>query len=220
MTEVVGHNTPASADLLSIVERIERVDAQKKQLSQDRTAIMSEAKSRGFVPGGITYLVKVRKMKPHDREEAESIRDIYLHALGMDKEPPLFRQIEALAKDTAGGEKLLESFKLLCPQKGHVILNYGGKQVRIFRDKDGNPRSEDYTPPEPAAPGRQSAIPAPQMAEIPVCTPDEAEQLGRQAFRDNLSIISNPFPHDDARRPRWDRGWREASGSDGMGNDS
>lgn len=222
MTEVVGKNTLAGAELQAYVDRLERIDEQKKQLSEDRKAIVQEAKSRGFSTAGISYLIKVRKMKPHDRQEAESIRDLYLHALGMDNDPPLFRQIEALAKDVAGGARLLEAFQLLAPPTGHIIISIQGKQVRIFRDKDGNARSEDYTPPESGvAPGRQrpAAAPAAPPPEVAGASPDMAEELGRVAFRNNISIISNPFPHDDSRRPRWDRGWRLESGSDGMGQD-
>lgn len=41
--------------------------------------------------------------------------------------------------------------------------------------------------------------------------------LGAQAFKDNVAIVKNPFPFGDGRRPRWDEGWRRASGTDGMG---
>lgn len=219
MTEVVGKNTLAGAELQSYVDRLERLDAQKKQLSEDRKAVVQEAKSRGFSAPGISYLIKVRKMKPHDRQEAESIRDLYMHAIGMDTEPPLYRQIAALARDVAGGEKLLEAFQLLAPPTGHLIITIMGKQVRIWRDKDGEPRSEDYTPIEPQqqSHSRTTLPPASSRKEVPQCSEDEAESLGVAAAKANEPVISNPFPFDDARRPRWDAGWRKGSGNDGMG---
>ena len=221
MTEVIGKNTPASAKVKGYIDEVERINAQIKELQDIRTSIYARAKSEGFATAGIKYVVKVRKMKPHQREEAENTRDIYMHAAGMANEPPLFRQIENLAKDVAGGEKLLESFKLLAPPTGHLIVTIMGKQVRIYRDKDGNPRSEDYSPPEPSAPPRRqsASAPVPPPPEVANLSGEQAEVLGRQAYRENLSIISNPFPHDDSRRPRWDRGWRLESGSDGMGED-
>lgn len=44
-----------------------------------------------------------------------------------------------------------------------------------------------------------------------------AEQMGRQAARDGKPIIDNPFPFSDARRARFDEGWRKESDSDGLG---
>jgi hypothetical protein len=144
---------------------------------------------------------------------------MYMFAAGMDAEPPLFRQIAALAKDVAGGEKLLEAFMLLAPPAGHLIITVQGKQVRIWRDKDGQPRSEDYTPAAPAQTNhsRTTLPPASAKAEVPACNEDEAEALGRAAAKDNQPVINNPFPFDDHRRPRWDLGWRKETGNDGMG---
>lgn len=218
MTEVIGKNTLAGAELQSYIDRIERIDAAKKQLTEDRKAVMQEAKSRGFVPAGINYVIKARKMKPHDRQEAEGIRDLYMHSAGLDAEPPLFRQIQALARDTAGGEKLLEAFLLLVPEHGDIILNFEGKRLRLWRDKDGKPKSEDYTPPELRQQQSHNVLPpASAKEDVPNCTEAEAEELGRSAAKDNQPIIKNPFPFDDARRPRWDLGWRKETGNDGMG---
>jgi hypothetical protein len=55
--------------------------------------------------------------------------------------------------------------------------------------------------------------------EPPAVDADGAEVLGRDAFGSNQPIITNPFPFGDPRRPRWDAGWRKASGTDGMGPD-
>lgn len=46
---------------------------------------------------------------------------------------------------------------------------------------------------------------------------ESAEEMGRKAARDGKSIIDNPFPFGDARRSRFDEGWRKESESDGMG---
>lgn len=214
----VGKNTLAGAELQSYVDRLERIDLQKKALSDDRKAVVAEAKARGFSGPGINYIIKVRRLKPHDRQEAEAIRDLYMHAMGMDNEPPLFRQIEALARDCAGGEKLLEAFQLLVPASGEIILNLDGKRIRVWRDKDGIPQSADYTEVAPAAQTHtRSTLPVAAKKEVPNCTESEAEALGHQAGKDNRAVIDNPFPFDDARRPRWDLGWRKATGNDGMG---
>jgi uncharacterized protein (UPF0335 family) len=217
MADVVGKNTPSAEVLRSIIERVENIDEQKKGLTADRAAVMAEAKSHGFDTKAINRQIKRRKAKPHDLQEADTLDDLYAHALGMDNEPPLFRQINAMSKDTAAGEKLLEAFKLLVPPSGEIIVTIAGKRTRLWRDKEGEPRSEDYTPLEPgASPQNRTAAPRPQR-EAPPCTADEAEALGEQAAKNNVPVIENPFPYGDERRPRWDTGWRRGSGNDGMG---
>jgi uncharacterized protein (UPF0335 family) len=219
MAEIIGKNTPSAEILRSIIERVENIDEQKKGLTADRAAVMAEAKSHGFDTKAIARQIKRRKAKPHDLQEADTLDDLYSHALGMDNEPPLFRQINAMSKDTAGGEKLLEAFKLLVPPSGEIIVTIGGKRQRLWRDKDGAARSEDYTLPERPQQSSHGQIPPVVVADVPNCTEDEAEQLGRQAFKDNLPITKNPFPAGDKRRSRWDRGWRLEGGNDGMGDD-
>lgn len=221
MADVVGKNTPSAALLRSFVERLERLDDQKKALGEDRKAAVAEAKCAGFDAAAIARLLKRRKAKPHDVAEADTLDDLYRHAAGMDAAPPLFRQLEALSKQSVAAEKLLEAFKLFVPPSGEVILTIGGKKVRIWRDKDAQPQSEDYVPPPPAgvpAP-RVSALPPAPKKEVPDCTPDEAEMLGAAAAKANEPVIANPFPYGDERRPRWDQGWRKGSGNDGMGPD-
>jgi uncharacterized protein (UPF0335 family) len=148
MSDAIGKNTPSAALLRSFIERLERLDEQKKALGDDRKAVMAEAKSSGYDAPAITRLLKRRKAKPHDVAEADTLDDLYRHSIGMDAEPPLFRQLAAISKQTVAGEKLLEAFKLLVPPNEEVIITVGGKKIRIWRDKDGEPQSEDYVPPE------------------------------------------------------------------------
>lgn len=217
MADVIGKNTPSSEQLRSIIERIENIDEQKKGLTADRAAVMAEAKSAGFDTKAIARQLRRRKAKPHDLQEADTLDDLYTHALGMDNEPPLFRQIAAMAKDTAGGEKLMDAFKLLVPPSGEIIVKIAGKSVRLWRDKDGEPRSEDYTPPEPASAPQNRSVPSRVKPDVPQCSADEAEAMGEQAAKNNEPVIANPFPFGDERRPRWDMGWRRGNGNDGLG---
>lgn len=219
MADVIGKNTPNSAKLMGYVSEIERVNAAIKDLQDSRTAMYANAKSEGFVPAAIRYVVRARKMKPHDRQEAETTRDIYMHAAGMDIEPPLHRQVEAMAEESVGGERLLEVYMLLVPPSSDMIVTIAGKRVRVWRDKDGKARSEDYMPPEPAqfSQNRTTTLPPAPKRDVPICNADQAEELGAQAGRDNKPVIENPFPYADERRARWDLGWRRGSGNDGMG---
>lgn len=214
---VIGKNTLASEELRGYIDRIEHLEKQKKQIGEDIKLVKQEATSRGYLAKGINYLIKIRKKKPHDLQEEDEIKHLYRHAVGLDSEPPLFRQIQAMSRDVAGGEKLLEAFKLLVPPEGEIIVKIGGKRYRLWRDKDGEPRSEDYTPLEPAG-HRENAAAAPRpKPEVPNCTAEEADAMGEAAAKANTPVIDNPFPFGDPRRPRWDEGWRRGSGNDGMG---
>jgi uncharacterized protein (UPF0335 family) len=219
MADTIGKNTPNSELLSSFISRIERIDEEKKALADDRKAIIAEARSAGFnVTQGLNYVLKVRKMKPHDRQEAEAVRDIYMHAMGMDNEPPLFRQLGAMAADQLTKDKLTASFKLLVPPNSEIILKCGGLPMRFWRDKDGEPQAEEYEPPAVVDNVRkQSTLPPASKKDVPDCTPEAAETLGEQAARANKPVIDNPFPFGDERRARFDEGWRRAAGNDGMG---
>lgn len=214
---MTGKNTPSAALLRSFVDRVERVNAEIKALSEDRTAIFGEAKSAGYNTPAMRRAIKRRTYKPHDLQEADAMDDLYRHSLGMDSEPPLFRNIAAMAKDIAGGDKLLEAFKLLVPPGSEVTIAIAGKKVRLWRDKDGEPMSEDYVEPGEAKKSHsRTTLPPAEKKDVPNCTEDEAEQLGVDASKANEPVIKNPFPHDDGRRPRWDLGWRKGMGNDGL----
>jgi uncharacterized protein (UPF0335 family) len=79
----VGHNSVSSDRLLSIIERIERLNGEKKDIQDAIKDIMAEAKGAGFNPKVIREVIKMRAEDRDDREEREAIRDAYLKALGM-----------------------------------------------------------------------------------------------------------------------------------------
>lgn len=216
----IGKNTVSGDKLLGIVTEVEALRLQKKDLGEQESAIMAAAKAEGFSPAGIRYLVKVRAMKPHDRQEADAIRDSYLHAIGMDDEPPLFRLMGAMAEDAAGREKLIETFKEFAPQDGDIILRMGGEPVRLWRDKDANVHVEPFVERKQESSSTQTARSFRSTKEKPP-VPDVddagAYALGRQFARDNRPVIDNPFPFGDMRRARFDGGWRKENGGDGMG---
>ena len=67
-----------------LVERIERLEEEKKAISDDIRDVYSEAKAVGYDPKVMRQVVRLRKMKPDDRSEQESILDTYKAALGID----------------------------------------------------------------------------------------------------------------------------------------
>ncbi len=216
---MMGKNIPSGKILASFVERIERVRAEKKELSNDEGAIMAEAKAAGFVTTVLRYIVARRAKKPHDLAESEAIADTYMAALGMASETPLFRQVGLMSVDVAQRDEVIEALKKFTPLNGSITIEAGGHPVRLTRDADGNVLAAEVAPARPAEPKPASAPKGAERPEPPAVDADGAEELGRSAFRGNAAIIANPFPFGDARRARWDRGWRAESGGDGMGPD-
>ncbi len=69
--------------LRSIIERVERLEEERKALGNDIKDIFSEAKSAGFDVKVIRTIIRIRKQEPADVEEQESLLDVYRRALGM-----------------------------------------------------------------------------------------------------------------------------------------
>jgi uncharacterized protein (UPF0335 family) len=83
----VGHN--AKAQLQSIVERIERLEDEKKVLSGDISDVYAEAKGNGFDVKALRSIIRRRKQDANDLAEHEAILETYMHALGMLADLPL-----------------------------------------------------------------------------------------------------------------------------------
>jgi len=73
----------AADRLRSIVERIERLEEERKALASDIKDIFMEAKSAGFDVGVLKQLLRIRKKEPAEVEEQETLLDLYKRALGM-----------------------------------------------------------------------------------------------------------------------------------------
>jgi uncharacterized protein (UPF0335 family) len=69
--------------LRSLVERIERLEEERKALGSDIKDIYQEAKSAGFDPKVLRQLIRIRKQEAAEVEEQETMLDIYRRALGM-----------------------------------------------------------------------------------------------------------------------------------------
>ncbi len=73
----------AADRLRSLIERIERLEEERKALASDIKDIYAEAKSAGFDPKILRQLISIRKQEPAEVEEAETLLDLYRRALGM-----------------------------------------------------------------------------------------------------------------------------------------
>ena len=79
----IGHNSVAGDQLRSIIERIERLEEEKRELAEDVKSIYQEAKSNGFNANAIRKIVSLRKKDAEKRREEEAILELYMHAIGM-----------------------------------------------------------------------------------------------------------------------------------------
>lgn len=66
-----------------LIERIERLEEEKKGIADDVRDVYLEAKSQGYDPKIMRKVIALRKMPAHDRKEMEAVLDVYLSALGM-----------------------------------------------------------------------------------------------------------------------------------------
>jgi len=73
----------AKDQLRTIVERIERLEEEKKAIADDIRDVYGEAKANGFDTKVLRQVVGLRKKDLSEREEQEAIRDLYMNALGM-----------------------------------------------------------------------------------------------------------------------------------------
>jgi len=81
----IGHNSVkiTGAQIKSIIERVERIEEERKELGADVREIYAEAKGNGFDPKIIRHIIRLRKMKPDQRAEFEAVVDLYRTAAGL-----------------------------------------------------------------------------------------------------------------------------------------
>ena len=78
-----GKTTFSQGQLKSIIERIERLEEEKKAITSDIKEVYAEAKGNGFDAKIIRKVIALRKRDANEREEEEALLDLYLGALGM-----------------------------------------------------------------------------------------------------------------------------------------
>tara|TARA_B110000003_G_scaffold270724_1_gene303695 strand:- start:3996 stop:4253 length:258 start_codon:yes stop_codon:yes gene_type:complete len=73
----------ASDELRAFIERFERLDVEKKDISDQQKEVMSEAKGRGYDTKVLRKIVGLRKREPQEISEEEAVLELYKEALGM-----------------------------------------------------------------------------------------------------------------------------------------
>lgn len=80
----MSEDNVAADQLRQFIERVERLEEEKKGIGDDIKDVYLEAKATGYDPKIMREIVRLRKMAPHDRQEMEAILQTYLAALGME----------------------------------------------------------------------------------------------------------------------------------------
>ena len=75
--------TVAAGQLRAFIERVERLEEEKKTIADDIKEIFAEMKGTGFDTKAVRAIIRLRKQDQAEREEAETILDLYKAALGM-----------------------------------------------------------------------------------------------------------------------------------------
>jgi uncharacterized protein (UPF0335 family) len=79
-----GHNSRATDDRLRLlIERIERLEEEKKGIADDIRDVYAEAKAVGYDAKAMREVIRLRRMNPDDRAERDAIIDVYRCALGI-----------------------------------------------------------------------------------------------------------------------------------------
>jgi uncharacterized protein (UPF0335 family) len=73
----------AKDHLKAFVERVEKLEEEKKAIADDVRDVYAEAKANGFDVKALRTVVKLRKLDVNERKEQEAVLETYLHALGM-----------------------------------------------------------------------------------------------------------------------------------------
>jgi uncharacterized protein (UPF0335 family) len=76
--------TVAAGQLRAFIERIERLEEEKKTIADDIKEVFAEMKGTGFDTKAVRAIIRLRKQDQTERQEAEAILDLYKAALGME----------------------------------------------------------------------------------------------------------------------------------------
>lgn len=85
-TAQAGHNSAhavAKEQLKAFVERIERLEEEKKTISDDIRDVYAESKAVGYDTKALRTIVRIRKQDVDQRKEQDAVLETYMHALGM-----------------------------------------------------------------------------------------------------------------------------------------
>ena len=88
MADTVSSDSVAQDQLRAFIERIERMEEEKKAIADDIKEIYAEAKGNGFDTKVLRQIIRIRKQDANERMEQEALLELYMAALGMAVAPP------------------------------------------------------------------------------------------------------------------------------------
>jgi uncharacterized protein (UPF0335 family) len=83
MMDDIAKTGVAAQELTQFVERVERLEEEKKAISEDIRDVYAEMKGRGFDVRAVRQIVRIRKQDHSERKEMEAILELYMSALNM-----------------------------------------------------------------------------------------------------------------------------------------
>ncbi|MGB8814367.1 MAG: DUF2312 domain-containing protein [Paracoccaceae bacterium] len=83
MSDPTDSYSVTAEELRQFIERMEQLDAEKKDLAEQQKEVMAEAKGRGYDTSVLRKIIALRKRKPDDIAEEEAVLEMYKAALGM-----------------------------------------------------------------------------------------------------------------------------------------
>ena len=83
MTDDIAESGVAAEELKAFVERIERLEEEKKAIAEDIKDVFAELKGRGFDVKAVREILAIRKQDHSERQEQDAILELYMSALGM-----------------------------------------------------------------------------------------------------------------------------------------
>ena len=83
MAKDIAESGVAAEELKQFIERIERLEEEKKALADDIKDVFAELKGRGFDTKAVRQILRIRKQDRSERQEEEAILELYMSALGM-----------------------------------------------------------------------------------------------------------------------------------------
>lgn len=79
----IGHNAASDGRLTSLIQRVERLEEEKKALAADIKEVFGEAADAGYDTAIIRSIIKARKMTDEERQERVHLMSVYMKAVGM-----------------------------------------------------------------------------------------------------------------------------------------
>lgn len=124
-----------------LIERIERLEEEKKGIGDDIKDVYLEGKATGYDPKMMRQIVRLRKMDPNDRREMEAILQTYMAALGMERArrtPDMFAEHDgrpdparpAPPPSASESERIIEALHLVIDHQ-NASTSWLQRQMRI-----------------------------------------------------------------------------------------